>query len=175
MTDYSPEQHWTDYQNGDDQAFRHIVEKYNKRLFFFIRGKVGDTENTKEILSKLWLRLVRKKSEDIKNLNAYIFQIAKRLIKDEYRTISRRPDLENIEDYEIKLKAETISKYDDEDLQERLKNILTQEEYEICELMVEGFNYRDIAQKYDRSSSTVANKLTSIRKKLEHIKLQQSL
>ncbi|MEM9341356.1 MAG: sigma-70 family RNA polymerase sigma factor [Bacteroidota bacterium] len=160
------ERHWNDFQKGDESAFRIVVEYYNKRLFYFIKGRVGDTENARELVSKLWERLLKSKSKEIDNLNAYLFRIAKNLILDEYRIKKKALSFETIDDFSGKLGASDVHTYDEEELEEQLKEVLTSQEYLIIQLMVEGYGYKEIADKIGASSSTVANKLTMIRQKL---------
>lgn len=169
MTNNDVDRHWKDFQNGDDRAFKFIVKYFQKRIFYYLLGRVGDKDNAEELTSKLWVRLINNKSKDIRNLNAYIFKIAKNLIKDEYKLRDNKPEFESTDNITVKLDSTAVYLYDYQDLQEELKKIFTPQEYEICQLVVEGYDYKEIADRIELSSSTVANKLTAIRQKLKQL------
>lgn len=169
MTNNDVDHHWKKFQDGDDQAFRFIVERLQKRIFYYLLGRVGDRHNAEELTSKLWVRLLNNKSKDIINLNAYVFQIAKNLVRDEYKLKDNKPEFESTDNISVKLDSNAVYMYDYQHLQEELKKIFTLQEYEICQLVVDGYDYKEVAEQIGLSRSTVANKLTTIRQKLKQL------
>lgn len=46
-------------QQGDGQAFRTLVELYDRRLLYFIRRILGESEEAFDVLQEVWLRVHR--------------------------------------------------------------------------------------------------------------------
>jgi RNA polymerase sigma-70 factor (ECF subfamily) len=46
-------------QQGDGEAFRTLVELYDRRLLYFIRRVLDETEESSDVLQEVWLRVHR--------------------------------------------------------------------------------------------------------------------
>lgn len=68
--------------HGDDAAFRALVEIYDRRLLYFIRRVLGDSEDALDVLQTVWLMVHR----NLRRLNApsafrvWLYRIAHRQI-----------------------------------------------------------------------------------------------
>jgi RNA polymerase sigma-70 factor (ECF subfamily) len=57
-------------QHGDRDAFSRLVDLYDKRLLYFVRRILGDTEGCFDILQTVWL-IVYRKLPDLKSPDAF--------------------------------------------------------------------------------------------------------
>jgi RNA polymerase sigma factor (sigma-70 family) len=62
------------------------VQDYGKRLFSFIRGRVGSDEDAEDILQDVWYQFSNTvDSEPIEQVSAWLFTVARNKITDKYR------------------------------------------------------------------------------------------
>lgn len=62
------------------------ISSYGRRLFGFIRGKVGTDEDAEDILQEVWYQLSSQaKLEDIESVSGWLYRVAKNKITDNYR------------------------------------------------------------------------------------------
>lgn len=68
------------------------VADYGKRLFNFIRRRVGSDEDAEDILQDVWYRFTNtSEKEVIDQVSAWLFRVARNVITDKYR--KKRPEL----------------------------------------------------------------------------------
>jgi len=79
-----------------------IVRAYGRKLFGFIRGKVGSEEEAEDILQDVWYQLSRLTNlEDIGSMSGWLHEVARNRVTDGYR----KKKTNSIEDFQ----------YEDED------------------------------------------------------------
>jgi len=62
------------------------VKNYGKRLFYFIRGKVGTDEDAEDILQDVWYQFSNViNSQPVEQTGAWLFRVARNRIIDKYR------------------------------------------------------------------------------------------
>lgn len=90
-------------QTGDREAFRNLVDLYDKRLFYFVRKVVGDTDDALDVLQSVWLQ-VHRKLAGLSSPNAFrvwIYRIAHSKAIDALRKLKKQPiavdDVESME------------------------------------------------------------------------------
>jgi RNA polymerase sigma factor (sigma-70 family) len=67
------------------------VREYGKRLFNFIRGRVGTAEDAEDILQDVWYQFTNVlETEPIEQTSAWLFRVARNRIIDKYR--KRQPE-----------------------------------------------------------------------------------
>ena len=49
-------------QEGDNEAFRQLVDRYNSRIFGFFRRRLGDRQEAEDLTQEVMLRLFRSRS-----------------------------------------------------------------------------------------------------------------
>src|SRR6476620_11296634 len=74
------------------------VKEYGKKLFAFIRGKVGSKEDAEDIMQDVWYQLYNT-SEAIDQVGAWLYRVARNKIIDRYRKKKPEP-LEEVFDEE---------------------------------------------------------------------------
>ena len=62
------------------------IKNYGTKIFGFIRSKVNNTEDAKDILQEVWFQLSRLTNiDDIENIGGWLYYVAKNKITDNYR------------------------------------------------------------------------------------------
>lgn len=81
--------------SGDSDAFGYFYDQMAGKIYSYIYFRTSDKEfaqdATHEVFLQAWQYILEKK--DIRNLQAYLYQIARNKIADLYRTRNRQPDL----------------------------------------------------------------------------------
>jgi RNA polymerase sigma-70 factor (ECF subfamily) len=80
------------YQDGDDQAFRLIVERYEPSIKGFLHKRLKDEERVQDLTQDTFLRVhrARERYDSTRKFSTWIYTIASNLLKNEYRNRSRR-------------------------------------------------------------------------------------
>ena len=79
-----------------------VVNRYGKRLFKFIRGRVRSNEDAEDILQDVWYQFSRAATTDpIEHLSGWLFRVARNRLTDNYR--KQKPDL--LDDYALENEA----------------------------------------------------------------------
>ena len=76
---------------GNQKAFGYIFDKYNKKIYRFIYFKVSSHEMAEDLTSQVFLQVweyILNKNK-IKNLQAFLYQVAKNKVIDYYRSKER--------------------------------------------------------------------------------------
>lgn len=69
-----------------DQTLGQIIRGYGQRLYGFIRGRTANDADAEDILQEVWYQLSRLAGlEDIENINAWLFRVARNKVTDRYR------------------------------------------------------------------------------------------
>ena len=72
--------------NEENKTIKSTIQAFGKRLFGFIRGKVRSNEDAEDILQDVWYQLSSFGNlEDIENVSAWLFQVARNKVTDKYR------------------------------------------------------------------------------------------
>lgn len=72
---------------GNKEAFGYIFDKYSKKIYRFIFFKVGRHELAEDLASQVFLQVWEHilNKYKIKNLQAFIYQVARNIVVDYYR------------------------------------------------------------------------------------------
>jgi RNA polymerase sigma-70 factor (ECF subfamily) len=78
-------------KKGDLYAFNQLFLKYNRKLFFFAKGYLGNKEDAEGLVQEVFIKIWEKRKELKEHLsfNSYIFTIAYKAILKHFRTKSR--------------------------------------------------------------------------------------
>ncbi|MSU54850.1 MAG: RNA polymerase sigma factor [Candidatus Staskawiczbacteria bacterium] len=74
--------------NGVSEQFSQIYDQYIEKIYRFVYLKVSSQETAEDITSKVFLRgweVYQKDQANIKNMNAFLYQIARNAVTDHYR------------------------------------------------------------------------------------------
>src|SRR5674476_89382 len=81
----------------EGQSIKAIINSYGKKLFSFIRNRVGTNEDAEDILQEVWYQLSKLDSGSVEQVGAWLHRVAQNKIIDNYR--KQGPD--SLEDYEF--------------------------------------------------------------------------
>jgi RNA polymerase sigma-70 factor (ECF subfamily) len=77
-------------RHGDQEAFAQVYDSYVDQLYRYVSFRVRTQELAQDLTSDLFLRvwqhLTKPEGKGISNLRAYLYQVARNLIADHYRT-----------------------------------------------------------------------------------------
>ncbi len=172
MQDYSDQKLVAKYLKGDEKSLEVLISKYLKPIFGFVYHYVGDAQSaediTQEIFLKVWKNL--RKFNKKKSFKTWIFTIARNTSFDYLR--KKRPLLfsqfENVDGKNpfvanIKDKALMPNEITERNM---LKNYFgcaikgLSEKYGMVLSLyyVDGFNFREIAEKLGESINTIKSR-----------------
>lgn len=151
-------------KNKDPQAFSKVYDLYVERIYRFIYFKVSRQEEaqdlTSEVFLKTWQYIIDGK--EIKNLNAFLYKIARNLVIDHYRKESKREislDKEAIEQQEMTAVLDQLkqveAKIEVEKIEEKLKGLKDEYREVIILRFVEGLAIKEIAEIVEKKSGAV--------------------
>jgi len=83
-------------KNKDHEAYGQFYDLYIDKIYRFIFFKVNSAEDAKDLTSEVFLRTWQYIKEDkkIKNLNAFVYMVARNCVIDFYRSRSRKEENE---------------------------------------------------------------------------------
>lgn len=87
---------------ADTDSFAQLYDLYVQKIYRFIYFKVGSVEEAQDLTSqtflKVWQRLISPEASAIRNINAFIYQVARNSVIDYFRQKGLEKDwLENID------------------------------------------------------------------------------
>lgn len=82
-------------RQGDPQAFRRLVDLYDRRLLYFVRRILGETDGALDVMQSVWLTVHRKlcKLRSAAAFRVWVYRIAHDQAVSELRRKARRPVL----------------------------------------------------------------------------------
>ena len=92
---YSDEELIIRFQDGDEQAFVELVNRYRNRLMTFVCGYVFDIYKAEDLVQDTFVKLYTKKDyyKPIAKFSTWIYTIAGNIAKTELRRMKRRPEI----------------------------------------------------------------------------------
>lgn len=72
--------------DNNKRTFTETIKQYGNQLADFIRSKVGNNEDAKDILQDVWYQFSRVTNlDDIENVSGWLYQVSRNRITDNYR------------------------------------------------------------------------------------------
>jgi RNA polymerase sigma factor (sigma-70 family) len=103
----------------EGESIKTTIKSYGKKLYSFIRNRVGTNEDAEDILQDVWYQLSNLDSGLPEQIGAWLYRVAQNKIIDKYR--KQKPD--SIEDYS----------YEDEEGEVNFRDILLSDESDDAE------------------------------------------
>jgi RNA polymerase sigma-70 factor (ECF subfamily) len=81
------------YRAGDTVAFQRLYARHKGPLFRFFLRQCGHSELAGDLFQEVWTRIIKARLdyEPRARFTTYMYQIARNILKDEYRRQQRRP------------------------------------------------------------------------------------
>lgn len=168
----SVNQHWENFKRGHRESFGFIYQYYKPLLLFFCLGKVKNQELAESLASETLIKtFVTDKPADIKNLEQWLFTVARNLCISHLRTEKRHKEIlsEIYADRKIGHIPEVEESQAEEGIDKMIKQALNNDEYKLWQLHSQGFDNEEISIKVGMNPKTVANKKSVIRGRLKRL------
>ena len=145
-------------RSGDPEAFAPLVKRYQRRVFGYLLGQVGEPEAAAELAQETFVRAFRSASRyrESGRFEGWLFRIAGNLARSEVRCRMRRGPHASAESDEIRetLRDESGPSPDDAAYRREIRNALRQalprlpESFRQAVVLryVEGWSYHEIAE-----------------------------
>ncbi|HAZ16419.1 MAG: hypothetical protein A3H59_00285 [Candidatus Jacksonbacteria bacterium RIFCSPLOWO2_02_FULL_43_9] len=147
-------------QAGDSDAFAHVYDTNVDAIYRFVFYKVSHKAEAEDITSEVFLKtwMYIKEGNQVQNMKALLFRIARNLVIDYYRANKNKADVgyEDLADVLISDTTNADEQLYQKQIQEFLKKGLKElkDEYRDVLLLryVEGLSLSEIAQVMDRTN-----------------------
>lgn len=173
-------------KSGDRQAFRELVERYQRKAVAIAFGILHDREDALEIAQEAFAKVFTgiQKFKEEASFYTWLYRITVNLAIDRQRQKSRQPLLERedsgegenvrnarIEGIPDSAEADPYEQVKDKELGERIRSALAEltpaHKAVILLREVEGLSYEEISEVLQCSRGTVMSRLHYARKKLQ--------
>lgn len=147
---------------------------YEAKLRGFVLKRVKDKDEANDILQQLYVKLYKncEQLQDVRNMNAWLYQIARNAVYDYYREQGRSMPLEDEGKLEEHFNQEPTQQ-DSENLVLPLINMLPAEYAEPLRLSeIEGISQKEIAERLGMSYSGAKSRVQRGREKLKELFLE---
>ncbi len=161
----------------DAEAYGEIYDRYATRIYRFIFFKVGNQADAEDISSEAFLKAWQyiKEGQAVRNLNAFLYSIARNLVIDHYRFQARKHEFEEGIIMDIPAGVNLADKADIKQDKETILNALKSLKNEYSEVIILRFfddlSVGEIAQVVGKSQNNtrvlVHRALAALKKSLE--------
>jgi RNA polymerase sigma-70 factor (ECF subfamily) len=152
--------------NGEKEAFRHLVENYQKQAAGHAAAIVGNFADASDAVQEAFIDAFRslKTFDQTRRFYPWFYVLLRNRC---YKMTAKRRETANIEETEI-LAARTGVSFDETLALEKALLSLTIEERELVTLKyLDGFSYDELAEYLEIPKGTVMSRLFHARKKLQ--------
>ena len=153
----SDEDWMREYQNGSEEAFGVLYEKYSGLVFGFIKKRLRESE-AEDFYQKVWRQLHEKRSlyKD-QPFAPWFFVIIRNLLVDEYRSLGRRNKKEFQDELIEKLYQDSTPSHDVEEI---LKTLPKETEALVRKYYLEGISYEELENETGLSQMNLRQRLS---------------
>ena len=150
-------------KSGRLEAFGELYDLYSKKIYRYIYFKVPTKEKAEDLTSDAFLRsweYINKHNNDVRNFQAFIYQISRNLIADFYKKNKELPleytESSVIEDHSFSKQIENISDWQTlENYLRRLGKINEKWQEAIILKYIEGFSINEMSKIMNESKANV--------------------
>ncbi|SIR33038.1 RNA polymerase sigma factor SigZ [Pontibacter lucknowensis] len=147
-----------------------VYLEYEAKLRSFVLKRVRDKDEANDILQQLYVKLYKhcEQLQDVRNMNAWLYQIARNAVYDYYREQGRSMPLED--EGKLEELSQEPERQDTESLILPLINMLPAEYAEPLRLSeIEGISQKEIAERLGMSYSGAKSRVQRGREKLKEL------
>jgi len=161
-------------QDGDERAFRGLVETWSPHLLRFCRRRTDDVETARDVAQAVWFQVVKglRRLEDPARFPAWLFTIAARVCADQMKgQIHRRRLAAHYKDVALnggdgeteQTSATTL------DLKAAIHALSGAQRHLLSLYYSHGYSIEEIATQLNVPGGTVKSRLYSLREELRQI------
>lgn len=145
--------------NGNEEAFGQLFDLYSKPIYRYIYFKVNSQELAEDLASQAFLKVWEyiSKGNKIKSFKSFIYQTARNLVIDYYRSREKEelPLIYAEEEIEAEVKVDPDREIDQEILKRILDSLPTEQKEIIILRFIEDLSIKEISKIVDKSSGHV--------------------
>ena len=165
------------YADGDVEAFEELFGRYEPRAFGFFLKRTGSPERSQDLYQELFLRIhrARDRYDSSRPFTPWFFQIANRLLVDDYRRAFRSHEvsIEAREARTVRPGSEDVVADRDQVVQ-LLRALSPEERYVVLSAKVEGIGYPELAEDLGKSVDAVKKMASRAIRRLRETALADS-
>ena len=164
-------------QLGDEIAFERLLNRYHRRVRYFVRQLVGSRDTADDLLQEVWITVYRKIAtlRQPEAFVAWLYGIARHKV---YHAIRRPAHVELPEDSELPAQEEDrgiLERYDSAGIHEAWKHLKPEYREVLILRFFEEMPYSDIAKAVRCPVGTIRSRLSTAKKRLrEHLERTDS-
>lgn len=145
---------------GDEKAFSELYELYFEKIYRFVYFRVSHREVAEDLAAETFIKAWRRLAEieATSAFNAWLYQIARNLVVDYYRTRKHDIDLsslENVLEYEDNIVDRTDLIFKQKDFLLALKKLTTDQQLVIKLKFLDELDNQEIARLLDKSEGAI--------------------
>ena len=145
---------------GNDTAFGQIYDLYYERVYRFIFYRVSHREIAEDLVAETFIRIWNKVSEiqEIGAFQGWMFQIARNLVIDHYRTRKADTDistLENVLEYDDNVIEKTNLGFQQKEFLAALEQLSDEQQLIIKLKFFDDLDNKEISQVLDKSEGAI--------------------
>lgn len=150
-----------------DVAFKEIYERYNHKIFSYIKTILIDIEASEDILQDTFTNFYRSlhKDREVSSIERYVIKIARNLCLNYKRSKKNTVNLDEITNVYI-----SNTNYDKNNLMEIINKSLSEMDSKYSDAFIfkklEGYSFKEIAVKMNITIETAKTRVTRARLKL---------
>jgi RNA polymerase sigma factor (sigma-70 family) len=78
-------------RRGDSQAFRELVEIFERRLLYYLRRLSNDEQEAWDILQQVWIKVIRniRSIQDPRKFKSWLYTVAHRTAADRFHVLAK--------------------------------------------------------------------------------------
>lgn len=160
---------------GDEQAYTELYERYAEPMYRYIYFRIGSEVHAEDLMQEMFVKFVdiaTRTKKKPKNINAYLYQIARNLIVDHYREHTRQDiEIEAVVDDSMQISGQEETHVEVQFLTEAIKEMKPLWQEIIILKHVEGLSHEEIAEALGKSPTYIRVNLhravTQLKKKLQ--------
>lgn len=146
--------------SGNETAFGQVYDLYFEKIYRFIYFRVNHKETAEDLVAETFVRVWNKKTEILEAaaFTGWLFQIARNLVIDHYR--SRKPtvdlvELENFLEYEDNVIEKLNLKFQQESLLDALEKLSNDQQIVIKLKFIDDLENHEIAKILNKSEGAI--------------------
>jgi len=170
-------------QQGSEQAFTQLYDKFSKQLYRNILGLVKDVDIAQELLQDLFLKIweSREHINPEKSFKSFLYKVAENLVYAHFRKIAKdnriiaRLVISSVE-FDTNAEDAIITKENHYLLKKAIEHLSPQRKhiYTLCKL--EGKSYEEVSSELGISVSTISDHIVKANKAVKkHFYLNQNI
>lgn len=145
---------------GSEAAFGQIYDLYFDKLYRFVFYRVNHQETAEDLVAETFIRVWKKIREvsDAAAFNGWVYQIARNLVIDHYRTRKSTVDLtelENVLTYEDNAVAKTDLGFDQREFLEAVKKLSPDQQTVVKLKFIDELENEEISQVLNKSEGAI--------------------